>query len=87
MDRTPVTRNSFDRPILQVAPDLLGRALARTSDVGPAEVRRPEAEAYAGEAGLGSHACRGRTTRTSVMFGPAGHSHIHFTHGTPRRSA
>ncbi|WTF76044.1 DNA-3-methyladenine glycosylase [Streptomyces sp. NBC_01594] len=27
LDRTPLTRDFFDRPVLDVAPDLLGRTL------------------------------------------------------------
>ncbi|MFE9727661.1 DNA-3-methyladenine glycosylase [Streptomyces sp. NPDC005794] len=81
MDRTPLTRDFFDRPVLDVAPDLLGRTLVRTTDEGPIELRLTEVEAYAGEIDPGSHAFRGRTARNSVMFGPPGHSYVYFTYG------
>ncbi|MFC5174860.1 DNA-3-methyladenine glycosylase [Streptomyces mutomycini] len=81
MDRTPITREFFDRPVLEVAPDLLGRILVRSSDEGPIELRLTEVEAYAGEADPGSHAFRGPTARNSVMFGPPGHSYVYFTYG------
>ncbi|MEU6993813.1 DNA-3-methyladenine glycosylase [Streptomyces sp. NPDC046465] len=80
-DRTPLTRDFFDRPVLEVAPDLLGRILVRDSSDGPIEVRLTEVEAYAGEADPGSHAYRGRTARNSVMFGPPGHLYVYFTYG------
>ncbi|MGW4232571.1 DNA-3-methyladenine glycosylase [Streptomyces sp. NPDC004980] len=80
-DRTPLTRDFFDRPVLDVAPDLLGRVLVRTTDDGPIELRLTEVEAYAGEIDPGSHAFRGRTPRNGVMFGPPGHSYVYFTYG------
>ncbi len=86
-DRTPLPRGFFDRPVLEVAPDLLGRTLVRMTDDCLIELRLTEVEAYAGEADPGSHAFRGRTARTAVMFGRPGHAYVYFTHHTSRQSA
>ncbi|MFI1471723.1 DNA-3-methyladenine glycosylase [Streptomyces wuyuanensis] len=80
-DRTPLPRDFFDRPVLEVAPDLLGRTLVRRSGDGTIELRLTEVEAYAGEIDPGSHAFRGRTARNGVMFGPPGHAYVYFTYG------
>ncbi|NUL06762.1 DNA-3-methyladenine glycosylase [Streptomyces lunaelactis] len=80
-DRTPLPRGFFDRPVLDVAPELLGCTLARLTGDGPIELRLTEVEAYAGELDPGSHAYRGRTPRNDVMFGPPGHAYVYFTYG------
>jgi DNA-3-methyladenine glycosylase len=80
-DRTPLTREFFDRPVLDVAPDLLGRILVRSTPDGPIELRLTEVEAYDGPNDPGSHAYRGRTPRNDVMFGPPGHVYVYFTYG------
>ncbi|MEU6390022.1 DNA-3-methyladenine glycosylase [Streptomyces sp. NPDC046939] len=80
-DRTPLTRSFFDRPVLDVAPDLLGRILVHHTADGPVALRLTEVEAYDGANDPGSHAYRGQTARNKVMFGPPGHVYVYFTYG------
>jgi DNA-3-methyladenine glycosylase len=70
-------RAFFNRPVLEVAPDLLGTVLVH----GPVTVRLTEVEAYDGANDPASHAYRGLTPRTTVMFGPPGHLYLYFTYG------
>jgi DNA-3-methyladenine glycosylase len=76
-----LARAFFDRPSDQVAPDLLGRVLEHETADGLVAVEVTEVEAYAGEADPASHAWRGQTPRTAVMYGPPGYAYVYFTYG------
>ena len=74
-------REFLDRPVLAVAPGLLGRVLAHQSADGLVAAEIVEVEAYRGESDPASHAYRGKTPRNAVMYGEPGHAYVYFTYG------
>ena len=76
-----VDRGRLARPALLVAPLLIGAVLVSERGGERVAIRLTEVEAYEGAEDPASHAFRGRTARTAVMFGPAGHLYCYFTYG------
>jgi DNA-3-methyladenine glycosylase len=77
-----MTRDWFARPTVEVARDLVGCVLL--VDTGTPEAvaaRIVETEAYLGTSDPASHAFRGPTPRSRVMFGPAAVLYVYFTYG------
>jgi DNA-3-methyladenine glycosylase len=71
----------FNRPTLVVACELLGKYMVRRINGKNLALMITEVEAYDGPLDHASHAFRGRTPRTNVMFGPAGVWYVYFTYG------
>jgi DNA-3-methyladenine glycosylase len=78
---TKLARAFYARPAPEVAPDLLGKVLVRPTPEAVLRGRIVESEAYSGESDPGSHAYRGPTPRTLVMFGPPGHVYTYLSYG------
>jgi len=74
-------REFYDRPTLDLTRELLGMTLVRESEGQRLAGCIVETEAYHGAADEGSHAFRGPTERTAVMFGPSGHAYVYFIYG------
>jgi DNA-3-methyladenine glycosylase len=72
-----LTRKFYAREAADVARDLIGCVLVR----GEKRARIVETEAYVGEHDLACHASRGRTKRTEILFGHAGHAYVYFIYG------
>lgn len=72
-----LNRSFFNRPTLTVAKELLGKVLVFKNYQGLIT----ETEAYIGFHDPASHAYRGKTPRTEVMFGESGFSYVYFIYG------
>jgi DNA-3-methyladenine glycosylase len=71
----------YRRDAEKLARDLIGTVLVRRIRGREYRARIVEAEAYVGPHDLASHSSKGRTKRTEVMFGPAGHAYVYLIYG------
>ncbi len=71
----------FDRDTLAVAPQMLGKFLVRHAKDAVIASMITEVEAYIGPEDLACHASKGRTPRTSILYGPPGTLYIYFVYG------
>jgi DNA-3-methyladenine glycosylase len=74
-------RPFFERSSIKLARDLLGKILVHRVRGKEYRARIVEAEAYVGPHDRASHAFKGRTQRTEVMFGPGGHAYVYLIYG------
>ena len=71
----------FAKPAVELACDLIGKILVRTTKGKSYRARIVETEAYVGAHDLACHASKGRTKRTEVMFGPSGRAYVYLIYG------
>ena len=74
-------RSFYEQCTVEVARQLLGKYLVRKHPAGTTIGRIVETEAYVGHEDKACHASRGRTPRTEIMFGRAGHAYIYMIYG------
>jgi DNA-3-methyladenine glycosylase len=76
-----LSHSFYRRPAIELAPALIGTVLVHHAADGIFRARIVETEAYVGPHDLAAHSSKGRTKRTEVMFGPAGHAYVYFIYG------
>lgn len=77
-----LTEDFFHRDALEVAPELVGKIIARRLDDGTIiRERIAETEVYRGEEDLGCHASKGRTKRTELLYGESGVIYVYLCYG------
>lgn len=81
MDTLTFPRSFYAQDTVAVARALLGQHLNRVNNGVHQCGRIVEVEAYLGTHDLASHSSRGRTPRTSTMFGPPGHAYVYLIYG------
>jgi DNA-3-methyladenine glycosylase len=72
----------YNRDVLDVAPDLIGKSLVvRSADGTRKKFTIHEVEAYRGEEDRACHASKGRTQRTEVMYAEGGKVYVYIVYG------
>ena len=77
----PLKNSFFNRDTVTVAQELLGKYLVKYIDGTNISGMITEVEVYDGLDDLASHASRGETPRTRVMYGVAGHWYVYLCYG------
>jgi DNA-3-methyladenine glycosylase len=81
MGREPFGRSFFEQPVDVVARELIGSHMIVHGEGRVFDAQVIETEAYGGLDDPASHAFRGPTPRSTIMFGPAGHLYVYRIYG------
>ena len=73
-------RSFYERHVVEVARDLLGKIILRRSAEGLATGRIVETEAYLAEHDSACHSYNGVNRKNATMFGPPGHAYVYTIH-------
>jgi DNA-3-methyladenine glycosylase len=76
-----LNRSFYDRDVLVVAPDLIGKTLVRKDLNGLSGYTITDVEAYGGTEDEASHARFGKTSRNSIMFAEGGLVYVYLIYG------
>lgn len=77
-----ISRDFYLRDVLDVAPDLIGKNLVlKHKDGRHFRYLLSDVEAYRGTEDKACHASKGKTSRTSVMFGNGGRLYVYLIYG------
>ncbi len=76
-----IKRGFYNRPTLEIAPEILGKYIVYNSPQGKLSARIVEVEAYIASDDPACHAFKGETQRNKPLFGKAGISYVYFIYG------
>ena len=72
----------YQRDVLKVAPELIGKYLVRNYPGGKVlKYQITEVEAYRGSEDLACHASKGKTERNEIMYHQGGHIYMYLIYG------